>query len=590
MLKYLSKFAFLLGPRKRRLVFLMVAFLFLSLLETVGIGLVGPFIALASNPEFLQRQPKLAWICNQLGLSRANSLVFFGLVLIVLFYIKAYLGFTVQRQIFDFGFRVQGDLCSRLMRAYLRAPYTFHLGINSSLLLQNITDDTARFSTRVITPLLFAVSNLVIIAALGLLLLTTDPLATVTISGVLLTCFWLFHQFRHRIAHWGKEASQAGEEIMRIVNHGLGGLKETRTIGCEPYFEQQLQAQTQRYALAEADYLGFSNLPRYLMEAFLITFLIGFAFIFIISGRNNSQDLSAVLGVFAMASIRLLPAAGNLVASVNGIRHASYSVNKLYYDLKNLETEEIKATDPALAKLSLMPFEQEIELDRVVYTYPGATEPSLKGISLRLRKGESIGLIGRSGAGKTTLVDVILGLLTPESGDIRADGLSIYRNLRSWQNLVGYIPQTIFLLDDSLARNIAYGVPDHQIDPERLEQAIEAAQLKELVDDLPEGIHTRLGERGVRLSGGQRQRIGIARVLYHDREVLVLDEATAALDNETEGLITEAIRLLGGRKTLVIIAHRLSTVQHCDRLYRLEKGQVVKVGSYREVVLDEAVF
>jgi ATP-binding cassette, subfamily B, bacterial PglK len=243
-----------------------------------------------------------------------------------------------------------------------------------------------------------------------------------------------------------------------------------------------------------------------------------------------------------------------------------------------------ESTGYGLARRTL-PFNREVVVDQAAYRYPTATEASLKGISLHLKKGQSIGLIGRSGAGKTTLVDVLLGLLTPETGDIRVDGQSIYGDIRAWQNMIGYVPQNIFLTDDTLERNIALGVPDHLIDYERLEQAVQAAQLGDMVAMLPDGLRTVLGERGTRLSGGQRQRVGIARVLYHDREILVLDEATAALDNETELLISDAVKALGGTKTLIIIAHRLSTIEHCDCIYMLERGQVVKSGTYEEVVL-----
>jgi ABC-type multidrug transport system fused ATPase/permease subunit len=230
-----------------------------------------------------------------------------------------------------------------------------------------------------------------------------------------------------------------------------------------------------------------------------------------------------------------------------------------------------------------------VNLKNISYRYSGTSELALRDISLSIEKGQSIALIGKSGAGKTTLVDVILGLLKPDSGDISVDGVSIYGKLRSWQNLVGYIPQSISLLDESVERNIAFGVPEHMIDSDRLNKAIKAAQLEELIEQLPDGIKTSVGERGVRLSGGQRQRIGIARALYFGREILVLDEATSALDNETESLVTEAIRALSGTKTMIIIAHRLTTVEHCDRIYLLDKGRIVQSGSYREVVVEHKV-
>jgi ABC-type multidrug transport system fused ATPase/permease subunit len=298
--------------------------------------------------------------------------------------------------------------------------------------------------------------------------------------------------------------------------------------------------------------------------------------------------------------MRLIPAASQLVQAMGEMQNKSYSVDRLYLDLKEIEKQ--KATQPLKSALGLtrgnlssskygenqtMSFTEGVELKEVTYSYPDTSEPAIERVSLSLKKGQSIALIGKSGAGKTTLVDVILGLLQPESGDIRVDGVSVYSNIRSWQNLIGYIPQSIFLIDDTIERNIAFGVPDRLLDRARIDRAIKAAQLEELVEQLPDGIKTVVGERGIRLSGGQRQRIGIARALYHEREILVLDEATSALDNETEKLVSEAIRSLAGTKTLITIAHRLSTVEHCDRVYLLEKGRVVKSGSYQEVVLEK---
>jgi ABC-type bacteriocin/lantibiotic exporter with double-glycine peptidase domain len=288
----------------------------------------------------------------------------------------------------------------------------------------------------------------------------------------------------------------------------------------------------------------------------------------------------------------LLPAVSNILSSINGIRYCIFSLDQLYFDLKELEGANEQSSNLAHSKYSnneqkRLSFKDHISLKNVVYQYPNADKKSLDSISLAIKKGQSIGLIGRSGAGKTTLVDVILGLLVPQFGDIIVDnGISIYADLRSWQNMIGYVPQSIFLIDDTLTRNIAFGVPNELIDNERLLKAIQAAQLEELIKDLPQGLETKVGERGVLLSGGQRQRVGIARVLYHEREILVFDEATAALDNETEALVTDAIKSLSGIKTMIIIAHRLSTIEHCDCIYMLSKGQIVKAGSYQEVVLS----
>ncbi|MDX2240326.1 MAG: ABC transporter ATP-binding protein [Leptolyngbyaceae cyanobacterium bins.302] len=600
MLKYWSKFAYILGCEWNKLLLLILLFLVTSLLETMGVGLVGPFIGIATNPQLIHQA---SWL-NQLYVSfRFSSEMQFicvlGLVIVIVLYLKAFLGFWAQKYIFDFGFGQQSILRLRLMHAYLKVPYVFHLSRNTALLVQNIVNEVSRFANVVLMPILFSLSNLVVIVALLILLVSTDLVATASISIVLLIITAFLYQFRQKLTRWGQDSAEAEVEMIRIVNHSLGGLKEIKLIGCEPYFEAQMAEQAERFKVAATSYNTFSLLPRYSLEVLLISFLIFFVISALLANKSP-QSLAATLGVFGMASIRLMPALSNFMNAFGSIRNSLYVVDKLYWDLKELEKVEKVAAywdgngvivDGSSRRANrpstdLLAFESEICLKHVAYSYPNTAEPALRGISLTLYKGESIGLIGKSGAGKTTLVDVLLGLLPLEDGDIKVDGLSIKSNLRGWQNLIGYIPQSIFLIDDTIEHNIAFGVPDHLIDQKRLHDAIASAQLQDLVDQLPDGVNTLVGERGVRLSGGQRQRVGIARSLYYEREILVLDEATAALDNETEGLVSEAIKSLGSTKTIIIIAHRLSTIEHCDRIYVLEKGQVSKSGSYQEVVLS----
>jgi ATP-binding cassette, subfamily B, bacterial PglK len=594
MRQYLSRFLYILEGKYTPLVLMTLLFLFVSFLEVIGTGLVGPFISLATNPEMIDQNSFLQWIYQQFNLnSQSQLLLLFGCLVIAIFYLKSFLSFTAQKIIFEFGFRQQGELAAKLMHRYLKAPYTFHLTRNSASLIQNITSETERFSNGVMMPLLTSISNVIVTLALVGLLVKTNAMAMIVIGGILLLSIGLLESSKNRIARWGKEGSDARTEMIRLINHGMGGLKETRVIGCEPYFESKMEAQISQFSVSGSLALSFSNLPRYVIEAFLITFLIIFTFLFISANQGNVQNLSSVLGIFALASIRLLPAVGNLLSSINGIRYNAYSLDRIYLDLKELEdTNMSKASKSIIAESRssastgiVLPFRDRIILEDVVYHYPNTASKSLDQVSLVIKKGESIGLIGKSGAGKTTLVDVILGLLTPQDGDIKVDNASIYNDLRAWQNLIGYVPQSIFLIDDTLERNIAFGIHDQLIDHQRLDGAIVAAQLEELVEQLPNGLNTMVGERGVLLSGGQRQRVGIARALYHEREILVFDEATAALDNETEGLVTEAIKSLIGIKTMIIIAHRLSTIEHCDRIYQLEQGRITKSGSYQDVVL-----
>ncbi|MBE9028198.1 ABC transporter ATP-binding protein [filamentous cyanobacterium LEGE 11480] len=599
MIEYLSRFLYVLAASRKKLIILVCGAVIAAFVEAIGIGMVGPFIALVTNPKFAEQYPFVLDFFRIIGLGQLVEeepqliLPIFGVAVVIVTYLKSYLSFCVQRYIFKFSYAQRGKLFGRLLHTYSRAPYTFHLTHNSSELIQKMVNETEQFTTTVVMPQLFIISNACVIGAIILLLVIVNSLAMLVVCGMFLVAFGLLQHFKQRIARWGRDKTESFEASIRIINHALGGIKEVRVLGCESYFETQAQVQTQRYATSTASFIAFNNLPRYALEAFMVTFLVAFTFIYLKMNPNNAESLSSVLGIFALASVRMLPALITLVGSISNVRYAKYSLDNMYRDLKELEklspelmaAEHRASNDRLQGQLTTLPFTQSISLDQITYRYDSSADPSLDGVALTLNRGESIGIIGRSGAGKTTLIDVILGLLTPSDGDITVDGQSIYQDLRSWQNMVGYVPQNIFLIDDTLARNIAFGVPDHLIDHERLQKAITAAQLDDLVERLPEGLNTVLGERGTRLSGGQRQRVGIARIIYHDREVLVLDEATSALDNATELLVSDAVKALGGHKTLIIIAHRLSTIEHCDRIYMMEKGRVVKSGTYEEVVL-----
>lgn len=604
-MNYLSKFLYVISAKRIELVLLLFAFLTVSIMDALGIGLVGPFMGLATNPELIHKNLWLANTYKALNLKNTNQFIgLLGLIIVAIFYLKSFFYYQIQQYVFRFCFTQQVKLRLRLLHTYLFLPYTFHLKTNSAHLIQNIINESQSFSYSVAIPLLNSISNSFVLVVLVLLLAKTDLAATVSVIGILLGTYLPFHFFRHKIVRWGKEGVDANTEMLRIVNHAIGGLKETRVIGCEEFFENQLGGQVNRFARVATLFHVFQMLPRLVIESLLITFVVGLVSVSLLF-EQRSQNLVSVLGIFAIASIRLLPSASQLMSNMGVLRNFKPTLERLYMDLKEIEKPEsvnylkisqgvllskgLKFENQKANKNTTMPFTENIVLDKINYAYPESNSNSLTDVSLTIKKGESIALIGKSGAGKTTLVDVLLGLLIPQTGDITVDNLSVYNSLRSWQNLIGYIPQTIFLTDDTIERNIAFGVSDDQIDPQRLNNAIRSAQLTELIAQLPEGTQTMVGEHGVRLSGGQRQRIGIARALYHEREILVLDEATSALDNETENLISQAIQDLSGTKTMIIIAHRLTTVEHCDRIYEMQKGQIVKCGSYEEVVLAQNV-
>ena len=590
MNKFLSKFFYVTKGKHKAFLAISCLFIVSSAFEMLGVGLMGPFAAMVTDSDFISKTSWLNAIYSRFSFDSSQQFVlFFGVFTIIAFYIKAALSFTAQKAIAEFSHGLKGDLSSKLMKSYLSAPYTLHLTKNSANLVQSVVTYTDRFCIGLVLSLLTAISNGVVIIALVALLVTTNAVASIGIAAILLVALGILNPLKERLARWGKEGFDASAEIIRILNHGLGGLKETRIIGCEPYFEAQMDEAAKKYSKNMGLASGYANLPRYVVEAVIISFLIVFAFLFVTFNQDNAQNITSIFGIFAIASIRLLPATGNTISCISVIRYNIHSLDSLYAELKEAEQFELEKQNLSLSQSNSreqvkLDFQQQITIKNLVYKYPNAETNALNNISLTIKKGHSIGLIGKSGSGKTTLVDVLMGLLSPQGGDIAVDGVSVYDRLRSWQNLIGYVPQSIFLIDDTLERNIAFGVPDNQIDHQRVEKAVAAAQLTEVIAGLPMGLNTAVGERGVLLSGGQRQRVGIARALYHEKEILVFDEATAALDNETENLITDATKALSGTKTIVIIAHRLSTIEHCDRIYRLEKGSMVESGSFDEVV------
>lgn len=591
-----------------QLVLLLGSFVFASLLEALGVGLIAPFLSIAADPN-IARESILQGLLSFLQLTSDSQIVTgLALMLIVVFCVKTAVYFFCKLYILKYSYWQKNRLEVRLMETYLRIPYIFHLNKNSAVLVKNIAIEAHQFTTNSLIPLLEIIANIIVMTVLLALLAYSDISLLIVALVIILPTILVFARLSRRVKAWGEIMSTANHNMIAAINHGIGGLKETKVIGCESHFEQELHSYSKQYSDAAVRSDAFRVLPRVSIEAILVVFLLVFiVFSQLVTGRSLSE-LTAVMGLFAVASIRLVPAVSQILSALGQIRFSLFALDMLCMDLK--ETEQFNQDGTQKSRLAVstpsqiasqmarnlghdrapqssvapLPFNYEVALEGITYRYPSAEAPAIKDFSLTLRKGESIALVGKSGSGKTTLVDILLGLLEPEQGDITVDGRSAYEDIRGWQNLLGYIPQSIFLTDSTIEQNIAYGVPVEEIDNERLQQAIAAAQLEELIAQMPDGVKTEVGERGVRVSGGQRQRIGIARALYHGREILVLDEATSALDTETEQLVSEAINALAGSKTLIIIAHRYSTIEKCDRIYELSNGELKQSGTYSEVI------
>ncbi len=589
MLSFLKKVFLLVGEDKRKLPFLLFLFLSSSLLDIIGVGLIGPFVMLIANPESLDNVAAWQSFTHFLGIEqRSESLLFLSGVILVAFYLKACVAYNVEKAIFKFSQNTQRRLIKTFLDIYLHAPYEFHLKRNSADIQNVVSTHTDSFAKLSLIPLLRLISNLTIVAALLILLAVTHFAATVTIGVILGAVLLFYHKGIKRIAYrYGKEAAEAKGNWIREINHCLHGFKEVKVLACEDHFLEEVDHNAKVHAKAMASAKALEVMPRYLLESVLVTFVVGFSGIVLLWG-STPENILATLSIFGAAAIRLLPATNQIGTSLSNISQSKFYVDYLTDDFKLLN----KYTAELSARASLreghqaqQPF-KTLQLEQVAFTYPTAMTPAVANINVHVSAGQSIAIVGQSGAGKTTLVDIILGLLTPQTGTIYCNGKAIHDDIVNWRQRCAYIPQNISLIDNTLRHNIALGMKSEDIDDVKIAQVLAAAQLERLVAELPEGLNTIIGEQGVRLSGGQRQRVGIARALYYGRDVLIMDEATSALDNETEKEVIKSIDSLKGTYTVIVIAHRLSTIEHCDKVYRLDKGQIIQSGSFQEVISD----
>lgn len=565
----------LLTPAQRASAVALLGLMIIGMaLETLSAGLVIPAIALLTHQDLSTSYPRLQPLLDAMGRpSQAELILIVMLGLVGVYMVKnLFLAYLALRQT-RFAFGVQAELSQRLFATYLRQPYTFHLQRNSAQLIRNVTGEVGLFTDAVVGSLNFATEIMVLLGISSLLLLV-EPLGALISVLVLGGAAWGYHHAtRARIARWGKSRQLHEGLRMQHLQQGLGGAKDVKLLGREDDFLAQYREHSSQSARVGQFQATVQLLPRLGLELLAVVGLATLAIAMLAQGRMAT--IVPTLGLFAVAGFRLMPAVDRALNAVQTIRYNASVVNTLNEELKLASVAALEGRRQVPGRSTPAPsFQIDIRLANIVYTYPAAASPALNDLTICVRKGESVGFVGPSGSGKSTLVDIILGLLSPDAGQVAVDGKDIRTNLRAWQDQIGYVPQTIYLTDDSIRRNVAFGLPSEDIDDAQVKNAIQAAQLDEFVAGLPEGLETVVGERGIRLSGGQRQRIGIARALYHDPEVLVLDEATSALDTATEHGVMQAVAALQGRKTILIVAHRLSTVSNCGRLYLLERGTI----------------
>ncbi|MES9857787.1 MAG: ABC transporter ATP-binding protein [Sedimenticola sp.] len=579
-----SKIYNLLTSAKRKAAAMLLGFIFIGMLfEIIGVGLLLPVVMLIVENDLATSYPVTKQVLDVLGNpSHEMQIQLVMVVLIGVYMIKnLYLSFLAWHQA-RFSLGLQESLSQRLFALYMRQPYTFHLQRNSAHLIRNITSEIDLFIAYVLNPLLSLIAESLVLLGVVTLLLVVEPLGSLIVFLVLIMTVWLFHRStRKRITRWGEKRQYHDAQRIQHLHQGLGGVKDVKLLGREADFIAQFHEHNSKSAQMAQFIEILQKLPRLWLELLAVVGLALLVLAMLTQGREISS-IVPTMGLFAVAAFRLMPSVNRILNAIQSLRYGMPAIDKLYEDfqLAVVKPEAFSKVNHNSAEL-----QKEICLSSITYNYPDSPFSALDNVSIKIQQGKSIGLIGPSGSGKSTLVDVILGLLTPDSGLVIVDGQDIQQSLRMWQDQIGYVPQSIYLTDDTLRRNIAFGLPNEHIDDEAVKRAIHAAQLEDFVISLPDGIESIVGERGIRLSGGQRQRIGIARALYHDPDVLVLDEATSALDNETEANAMQAVMALHGNKTVLIVAHRLSTVEHCDFLYRLEQGGIVEKGTPQELLL-----
>ena len=548
-------------------------------LETFGIGFIVPFISLVNNPQLIQEHKNLFLLYSLSGLGSFNKFLIFIGIAFILFYLfkNVYMLFLYFMQ-FIFIFSRQALLSARLFESYLKKPYVFHLQKNSAELVRNVDSDVKQFYVSVLQQVLILFTEISVITGIIVLLFFIAPYVTLITILSLGMCFLTFRKVFHtKIDKISKKKHYILGQRYKLLNQGFGTVKEIKVMGRESFFTsvfRELCISDSRLNVA----INIINImPRIILETvFVVGILV--VILIVLTKSGGISNVMSILMLFTMAAFRLMPSANRINVALAFIRSGKVSVNQLYEDMIFDTEKKVDKNNESSINIKRVHNEKchYIELVNLCYRYPGAKNFTIKDVSLIIPKASSVGLIGPSGSGKTTLVDIILGVLKPTEGMVFVEGKDIFFDLSLWQKRIGYIPQAISLLDDTIRRNVAFGIPDKDINDDLTWKALESSQLKNFIEHLPNRLDTVIGERGVRLSGGQRQRLGIARSLYYDPEVLVLDEATSSLDNETEKEVMKAIEALHGEKTLIIISHRRSTIKNCDIVFELRAGKLAR--------------
>tara|TARA_R110002073_G_scaffold192387_1_gene351166 strand:+ start:9976 stop:11781 length:1806 start_codon:yes stop_codon:yes gene_type:complete len=594
MLGLIKQLLLLLTDKQlKRFYLLQILVVVMAFAELLGIASIAPFMALVGDISLLETNSIFSYFYQISGIESPTDFLFYtGAIVLVMLTISTLVSMLTVWKLSMFGAHIGTELADRLYRYYMQQSWQFHASGSSAQLTKQVSTEAARISMDIIQPLMRMNAKLVLALFISISIVIYNPV--IALLGLLifsLSYFLLYSLVRKKLVDNGQKLSDISTQRFRLMNEGFGGIKDILLLSRSHDFIERFQKSGRVFARAQGANIAISQVPRYFIE--LITFgaMVSLVLVLLKLHSGNLGEVLPILAVYALAAFKLLPALQQIYASVTQIKGNIAAFEAVRDDLeRSFETQNVNT---GTSKLNEMSLKHSISFKDIEFSYPNKDRAAVSNVNMSIPANSVIGLVGSgsSGSGKSTLIDLLLGLLIPQQGCIYIDDVRITAtNKRAWQNLLGFVPQSIFLSEGTIAENVAFGVLKKDINFQQVENALYLANLNELVEQLSDGINTKVGERGVQLSGGQRQRIGIARALYHEAEVLVFDEATSALDGITEKIVMDAIHEFSGKKTIVMIAHRLKTVEKCDLIYLMEQGKIMDSGTYKELIKNNIKF
>ncbi|MDM7858939.1 ABC transporter ATP-binding protein [Thiopseudomonas acetoxidans] len=587
----------LLTPTQRRKFYvLQILVVLMAIMELVGIASIGPFMALVADINLIETNSLYKQLYLTSGISNPTNFLFLtGLAALLMLGLASVISVLTTWRLSLYSMQVGTEIADRLYEHYLQQNWLFHSTGSSAQLTKQVATEAPRVTGAIIVPAMQLNTRLVLAVIISVAVISYNPI--IALVGLLMFgagYVVIYQLIKKRLIVNGANISSASTQRFRLMNEGFGGIKDILIMGRNKHFIEQFHQENKILARAQGTTAAFSQVPRYFMELLAFGAMISLVLVLLKLENGELSKVLPVLAVYALAGFKLLPALQQIYGSITTIKGGIAAFESIKPDLVASQTttsKPSKSSKPSTANALDINQAKTLKLNEITFTYPNKHQPALDNITMQIPINATIGLVGESGSGKSTTIDLILGLLQPDKGKLYLDAQEINAsNLREWQQHIGFVPQSIYLSEGSIAENIAFGLSPEEINLEQVKQAAKLAHLDELIASLDKGLDTKVGERGVQLSGGQRQRIGIARALYNQASILVFDEATSALDGITEKIIMDAIHELSGKKTIIMIAHRLKTVQQCDIIYMMDKGKVVAQGTYNQLLENNLKF